>query len=87
MIVSFWHTITRNDEEFDVLVEYEASKHFGDVDLDILSVTNVDGVEIDTTEAEDREIIALCFDRVYEDWEDEKANYGDYRYDLSREYE
>lgn len=84
MFASFYATITINDEDIDVLVEYTATGRGDDVDIDITSVT-LDGVEIDTTAAQDEALMAACFDRVDDDFEDEAAAYGDYRYEMSRE--
>lgn len=84
MFASFYATLTINDEDVDVLVEYTATGRGDDVDIDITSVT-LDGVEIDTTAAQDEALSAACFDRVDDDFEDEAAAYGDYRYEMSRE--
>lgn len=84
MFSSFEYTLTRDDKDVDVLVEYQASRAFGDVDIDLISVT-LDGVEIDTTEEEDRKLIEACFDRVDEDFIAEEDAYGDYRYEMSRD--
>lgn len=84
MFASFYATITINEEDVDVLVEYTATGRGDDVDIDITSVT-LDGVEIDTTAAQDEALMAACFDRVDDDFEDEAAAYGDYRYEMSRE--
>jgi len=86
MFASFYFTLTRADDDIDVLVEYQATKAFGDVDIDLTSVT-IDGVEIETTDAEDKAMIEACFERVDEDFEDEAANYGDYLHDMRREWE
>lgn len=84
MFASFYATITINDEDADVLVEYTATGRGDNVDIDLTSVT-LDGVEIDTTAAQDEALMAACFDRVDDDFEDEAADYGDYRYEMSRE--
>lgn len=84
MFASFWITLTRDDEDQDVLVEYEAIKAFGDIDINLTSVT-IDGAEIETSEAEDKAILDACFDRVDEDWAAEQDAYGDYRYEMSRD--
>lgn len=86
MFSSFYKTITINDEDVDVLVEYRATKCFGDVDVELISVT-LDGNEIETTAAQDEAFIQECFDRVDDDYEDDAASYGDYRYEMSREWE
>ena len=84
MFASFYATITINNEDVDVLVEYTATGRGDDVDIDLTSVT-LDGVEIDTTAAQDEALMAACFDRVDDDFEDEAADYGDYRYEMSHE--
>ena len=86
MFASFYATLTIDDEEVDVLVEYTATGCGDDVDIDITSVT-LDGVEIDTTAEQDKELFAACFDRVDDDFADDAAAYGDYRYEMSREYD
>ena len=86
MFSSFYKTITINDEDVDVLVEYRATKCFSDVDVELISVT-LDGNEIETTAAQDEAFIQECFDRVDDDYEDDAASYGDYRYEMSREWE
>jgi len=84
MFSSFYYTITRDNEDVDVLVEYEAIRAFGDVDVDLVKIT-LDGIEIETTEAEDLEFIEACFDHVDEDFVAEAEAYGDYRYEQSRD--
>lgn len=84
MIFDFWFTITRGDEDFDAIVEYEAERCFGDVDVNIVSVT-IDGVEIETTEDEDKAILEACFSRVDEDFYEQQAAYGDYLYEMRRD--
>ena len=84
MFASFYFTITRDDEDLDVLVEYEAIKAFGDIDINLTSVT-LDGVEIETSEAEDKDMLDACFDRVDEDWQANQDAYGDYVYEMRRD--
>ena len=84
MFASFYFTITRDDEDLDVLVEYEAIKAFGDIDINLTSVT-LDGVEIETSEAEDKAMLDACFDRVDEDWQVDQDAYGDYVYEMRRD--
>ena len=86
MIASFYFTLNRNGEDVDVLVEYEALKVFGDIDVDILSVT-LDGVETETSSTEDNEILGACFDRLDEDWQADQDAYGDYLYEMRRDNE
>lgn len=84
MFASFYFTITRDDEDLDVLVEYEAIKAFGDIDINLTSVT-LNGVEIETSEAEDKAMLDACFDRVDEDWQADQDAYGDYVYEMRRD--
>jgi hypothetical protein len=84
MFAEFYITLIRNDEEVDALVEYSASCAFGDVDVEITSVT-IDGVEVDTSADEDKRILDECFGRVDEDFQADADAYADYRYEMSRE--
>lgn len=84
MFASFYFTITRDDEDLDVLVEYEAIKAFGDIDINLTSVT-LNGVEIETSEAEDNAMLDACFYRVDEDWQADQDAYGDYVYEMRRD--
>ena len=84
MFASFYFTITRDDDDLDVLVEYEAIKAFGDIDINLTSVT-LNGVEIETSEAEDKAMLDACFDRVDEDWQADQDAYGDYVYEMRRD--
>ena len=81
MIVEFEHTLTINDEDVDVYVEYRAI--CGEDDVELISVT-LDGEEIVLTPEQERDIIAACFDRIDDDFEEDRASYGDYRYEMSR---
>lgn len=85
MIAEFTHTLTIGDEDVDVLIEYSAVRCFGEVDIEILSVT-LDGQNFVTMPEQDKEIIDACFDRVDDDWQADADAEGDYRYDLSRDY-
>ena len=84
MIAEFYHTITRNDEDVDVLVEYSATRCFGEIDVELLAITSDDGIN-ELTHEETNEIYSAIFDRVDEDWADAQAAEGDYRYDMSRD--
>lgn len=84
MFASFYFTITRDDDDLDVLVEYEATKAFGDIDINLTSVT-LDGAEIETSEDEDKAMLDACFDRVDEDWQADQDAYGDYIYEMRRD--
>lgn len=81
MIAEFEHTLTINDEDVDVYVEYRAIR--GEDDVELISVT-LDGEEIVLTPEQERDIIAACFDRIDDDFEEDRASYGDYRYEMSR---
>lgn len=81
MIVEFEHTLTINDEDVDVYVEYRAIR--GEDDVELISVT-LDGKEIVLTPEQERDIISACFDRIDDDFEEDRASYGDYRYEMSR---
>lgn len=84
MFAEFYITLIRNDEDVDALVEYEARRAFGDIDVDITSVT-IDGVEVDTSFAEDQKIMERIWGRVDEDFQVDADSYADYRYEMSRE--
>ena len=47
----------------------------------------LEGDEIQVTSQELTQIYVACYDRLDEDFMDDEASYGDYRYDLSRDYE
>lgn len=85
MIAEFTHTLTIGDEDVDVLVEYSAVRCFGEVDIEVLSVT-LDGQEVLTLPDQDKDILDACFDRVDDDLQADADSEGDYRYDLSRDY-
>lgn len=90
MLGSLYTTITINDEDVDVLVKYIVNtglrESIGDVFIELISVT-LDGVEIETTTEQDEAILQECFENVEEDYEEERASYGDYCYEMSRELE
>lgn len=81
MIVNFTYTLTIADEDVDVEVEYRAIR--GEDDVELISVA-LDGEEIVLTAEQERDIIAACFDRIDDDFEEDAASYGDYRYEMSR---
>lgn len=85
MIAEFTHTLTIGDEDVDVLVEYSAIRCFGEVDIEVLSVT-LDGQEVLTLPDQDKDILDACFDRVDDDLQADADSEGDYRYDQSRDY-
>ena len=82
MICEFEHVLVRGDEEIGVLVEYSAISIFGEVDIDILSVTDEDGLDVETTHDEDKDLFRVCFERVDFDFEDDEASRGDYLRDM-----
>jgi hypothetical protein len=83
MIVEFAHLLIRQNLDFEVMVEYTATKYSDDVDIDIVNVTH-DGVAIETTSVEDLDILQACIERLDEDFEDSAASEGDYRYDQAK---
>lgn len=83
MIVEFYYTLTRDEIDFELLVEYTASRHWDDVNIYITSVT-LDGTAFDITVQEDNEILQACYERVDEDFQDYAASEGDYRYDAAK---
>lgn len=83
MIVEFYYTLTRDEIDFELLVEYTASRHWDDVNICITSVT-LDGTAFDIMVQEDNEILQACYERVEEDFEDYAASEGDYRHDAAK---
>ena len=83
MIVEFEYTLTRGEIDFDLLVEYTASRDWDEVHIDITSVT-LDGTNFDIFVSEDNQILEVCYERVDEDFQDYAANEGDYRYDEAK---
>ena len=82
----FTHTLTIDDEDVDVDVEYTASSYSDCVEIDEYTVT-LCGQVLDLTPDQEKEVLAACFDRLDDDFQAEADAKGDYRYDLSREYE
>jgi bifunctional pyridoxal-dependent enzyme with beta-cystathionase and maltose regulon repressor activities len=83
MITDFEYTLTRGDIDFELLVEYTATRHWDEVEIDITSVT-LDGSNFDITVQEDNEILEACYERVDEDFEGYAASEGDYRHDAAK---
>jgi hypothetical protein len=83
MIVEFAHTLIRQNLDFEVMVEYTATRYSDDVDIDIVNVTH-EGEEIETSSFEDLVILQACIERLDEDFEDSAASEGDYRYDQAK---
>ena len=78
----FDYELERGDEYLDVEVTYAFDG--GDVSLE--SVLH-DGKELDTTDAEDRALLAYARERCHEDIADAAADYGDYLRDLRQDAE
>jgi hypothetical protein len=83
MMSEFEYTLTRGEIDFELLVEYTASRDWDEVDIDITNVT-LDGAAFETSHKEDLDILEACFERVDEDFEGYAANEGDYRYDEAK---
>jgi hypothetical protein len=83
MIAEFYHTITRNDEDIDVLIEYSAIRCFGEIDVELLSITADDESMAELTHEETSAIYSAIFERVDEDWADAQADEGDQRRDAA----
>lgn len=86
MIAEFTYTLTIDGEDVDVDVEYRASSYSDCVEVDEYTVT-LCGQVLDLTPDQEKEVLAACFDRLDDDFQAEADAEGDYRYDLSREYE
>ncbi len=84
MIAEFTHTITIGDDEFEVDVEYRASKYSDCVEVDDFTVT-LDGKPIDLTPEQDKAILEACLDRIDDDFQGYADAEGDYRYEMSRD--
>lgn len=82
----FTHTLTIDDEDVDVDVEYTASSYSDCVYVDEYTVT-LCGQVLDLTPDQEKAVLAACFDRLDDDFQADADAEGDYRYDLSREYE
>jgi hypothetical protein len=83
MISDFEYIVTRGDIDFQLLVEYTATRDWDEVYIDFISVT-LDGVAFETTHKEDLDILEACYERVDEDFEGYAASEGDYRYDAAK---
>ncbi len=86
MRAEFNMTLTINDEDVEVEVEYGATSYSDGPEIDFISVT-LDGEKLNTTPEQDKAILDACFDRVDDDLQGEADAEGDYRYDLSRDYD
>lgn len=78
----FDYDLLRGDEYLSVEVAYGVD----DDDIYLESV-RYNGRELDTTLEEDRELLAYASERVHEDLIDAAADYGDYLYDMRRDWE
>ena len=83
MIAKFAYTLIRQNLDFDVMVEYTATRYSDDVDIDIVNVTH-EGAAIETSSVEDLDILQACLERLNEDFEDDAASIGDARYDQAK---
>lgn len=83
MIVEFEYTLTRGEIDFDLLVEYTASRDWDEVDIDVSNVT-LDGAAFETSHTEDLDILLACYERVDEDFQDYAASEGDYQHDAAK---
>jgi len=83
MIVDFDYTLTRGEIDFELVVEYTATRHWDEVDIDITNVT-FDGAAFETSQKEDLDILQACYERVDEDFQDYAASEGDYRHDAAK---
>ena len=83
MIAEFEYILTRGEIDFELLVEYTASRDWDEVDIDISNVT-LDGAAFETSHKEDLDILQACYERVDEDFEGYEASEGDYRYDAAK---
>lgn len=76
------YDLERGDECLPVEVTYV----FEDESIWIESVKH-NGVELETTEEEDRELRDYAYEQVNEDMMDAEADYGDYLHDMRRDME
>ena len=78
----FDYLLERGTEDLEVEVAYTV-----DDDEVMLQSVRYIGAELETTEAEDRELYTHALERVEEDMIDAQADYGDYLRDSARDYE
>ena len=78
----FDYDLERDGEFLEIEVAYSV-----DDDEVVLESVSHNGVEIETTEAEDRELYDHALGRVSEDMIDAQADYGDYIRDSRRDNE
>ena len=78
----FDYLLERETEDLEVEVAYTV-----DDDEVMLESVQHNGVDIETTEAEDKELYDYALDQVSEDMINAEADYGDYLRDSNRDYE
>lgn len=78
----FDYLLERETEDLEVEVAYTVE----DDEVMLVSVRYM-GAELDTTEAEDRELYDYALENVAEDLMGAEADYGDYVRDSNRDYE
>jgi hypothetical protein len=78
----FDYDLERDTENLEVEVAYIVE----DGEVMLYSVQH-NGAELETTEAEDRELYDHALDQVSEDMINAQADYGDYLRDSARDYE
>ena len=78
----FDYLLERETEDLEVEVAYTVE----DDEVMLQSVRYM-GAELDTTEAEDRELYDYALENVAEDLMGAEADYGDYVRDSNRDYE
>ncbi len=78
----FDYLLERETEDLEVEVAYSV-----DGDEVLLQSVRYMGAEIETTEAEDRELLQHALEQVDEDMIGAQADYGDYLRDSARDYE
>lgn len=83
MIVEFEYTLIRGEIDFDLLVEYTASRDWDEVHIDITSVI-LYSTNFDIFVSEYNQILQACYERVDEDFQDYAASEGDYQHDAAK---
>jgi hypothetical protein len=78
----FDYLLARDTEDLEVEVSYTV-----DDDEVMLQSVRHNGAELETTEAEDRELYDEALDRASDDMIAAEADYGDYLRDSARDYE
>jgi hypothetical protein len=78
----FDYLLARETEDLEVEVSYTVD----DDEVMLVSVQH-NGAELETTEAEDRELYDHALEQAQEDMIGAEADYGDYLRDSARDYE